>query len=683
MPRKTKTEVLRAKHEDALIEFDSIQGALRDERLQCLEDRRFYSIAGAQWEGDLGDQFENKPKMEVNKIHLSIIRIINEYRNNRITVDFVSKDGTEDDSLASTCDGLYRSDEQDSSAEEAYDNAFEEAVGGGFGAWRLRTEYEDEEDPEDDRQRIRIEPIYDADSSVFFDLGAKRQDKADATRCYVLTSMTPEAYREEFDEDPATWPKEIHQYEFDWATPDVVFVAELYEKEQVKENIYIWRMLDGSEERFTEDELEEQFERLTATGAQQVRIKKIKSTKIRKYIMSGSRILEDCGYISGKCIPIVPVYGKRWYIDNVERCMGHVRLSRDAQRLKNMQLSKLAEISALSTVEKPVFTAEQIVGHEVMWKEDNIKNYPYLLINPVMDQNGQEILSAPVAYTKPPVVPSAMAALLQITEEDMSDILGNQQNGEMINGNVSTETATLVQNRLDMQTYIYMSNMSKAMRRCGEIWLSMARDVFVEEGRRLKSTGLEGEISPVEILKPVVGDDGEIRYDNDLGKAKFDVVAQVGPSSSTKKASTVRALTNMIQFSDDPETRQVLSSMALLNMEGEGITDVKRYFRQKLIKMGVVTPTELEARQLQKELENAKPDAQEQYLQAAAQKELAEAAEKQANTIYKQAQADKARAETAETLVDIGDKKQDRAVRAIESLGERVSPPSFPSSPVE
>jgi hypothetical protein len=166
MARKTKEERLREIHNDAVLEFDSVQGALRDERLQCLQDRRFYSIAGAQWEGDLEDQFANKPKFEVNKIHLSVMRIINEYRNNRISVDFKAKNGMKDDKFADTCDGMYRADENDSVADEAYDNAFEEAVAGGFGAWRLRAEYEDDEDPDDDRQRIRIEPIFDADSSV-------------------------------------------------------------------------------------------------------------------------------------------------------------------------------------------------------------------------------------------------------------------------------------------------------------------------------------------------------------------------------------------------------------------------------------------------------------------------------------------------------------------------------------
>ena len=340
MARLSNDQRLANLHSEALTQFDDVQTALRDERLQCLQDRRFYSIAGAQWEGPLFDQYENKPKFEVNKIMLSVMRVINEYRNNRITVDFVSKDGQENDKMADVCDGLYRADEHASVADEAYDNAFEEAVGGGFGAWRLRTVYEDEENDEDDRQRIHIEPIFDADSSVFFDLQSKRQDKSDAKFCFVVTSMTRQAYKDTYNDSPSDWPKLIHQYEFDWCTPDVVYVAEYYKVEEKTQTIRIFRAIDGSEERYTPADFandETLEETLIAVGSVEVRQKRVKHKKVRKYVLSGGRVLEDAGYIAGKCIPIVPVYGKRWFVDNVERCMGHVRLAKDAQRLKNMQ----------------------------------------------------------------------------------------------------------------------------------------------------------------------------------------------------------------------------------------------------------------------------------------------------------------------------------------------------------
>ena len=672
MARPTKEQRLAAIHQEALTEFDNIQSALRDERLQCLQDRRFYSIAGAQWEGPLGEQFENKPKFEVNKIHLAVIRIINEYRNNRITVDFVSKEGKEYDKLADTCDGLYRADEQDSGAEEAYDNAFEEGVAGGFGAWRLRTVYENEEDEEDEKQRIRIEPIFDADSSVFFDLNAKRQDKADAKRCFVITSMTRQAYKDEWGDDPASWPKEVHQYEFDWLTPDVVFVAEYYRVEETRETVYVWETLNGEEERYKDADFEADEtleERLLAVGSREVRQKNIKRRRVRKYIMSGAKILEDCGYIAGKCIPIVPMYGKRWFVDNVERCMGHVRLAKDAQRLKNMQLSKLGEISALSSVEKPILTPEQVAGHQMMWADDNIKNFPYLLVNPITDANGNQAISGPIGYTKPPQIPQALAALLQITEQDMQDLLGNQQAGEELQPNISGKAVELVQNKLDMQTFIYMSNMSKAVKRSGEIWLSMAKDVLVEEGRKMKSIGPQNEMQSVELAKPVVNEKGEIEVENDLSEAEFDVNVDVGPSSSSKRAATVRALTGMASLTDDAETKQVLGAMAMMNMEGEGITEVRDYFRKKLLRMGVVKPTEEEQQTMAEEQANQQPDPNTQYLQAAADEATANATQARAKTILTVAQADETKAKTMKTLAEVDSSEQRQAMEVIEKFG--------------
>lgn len=657
MARPTKEQRLANIHAEALSDFDTIQSVLRDERLQCLQDRRFYSLAGAQWEGPLNDQFENKPKFEVNKVHLAVIRIINEYRNNKVTVDFVSKDGeVESDKLADVCDGLYRADEQDSVADEAYDNAFEEAVGGGYGAWRLRTEYEDDENEEDERQRIRIEPIFDADSSVFFDLGAKRQDKSDARCCFVLTSMTREAYMDEWGDDPSTWPKTIHQHEFDWESPDVVYVAEYYKVEDTTETIRIFRNIDGTEERyrnadFDADEMLE--ETLLATGSVEVRQRKVKRRRVHKYIMSGGGVLEDAGYIAGKNIPIVPVYGKRWFVDNVERCMGHVRLAKDAQRLKNMQLSKLGEISALSSVEKPILTPEQIAGHQVMWSEDNIKDYPYLLINPITGPNGEQTAGGPVAYTKSAAIPPALAGLLQATEQDMQDVLGNQQQADQIVSNISGKAVEMIQQRLDMQTFIYISNFSKAMKRCGEIWLSMAKDVYIEDERKMKIVSDDMDTDMIQIMKPTVEDSGKVSTANDLSRADFDVTVDVGPSSSSKRSATVRALTGMLAITSDPETQQVLQAMTMMNMEGEGIWEVRDFFRKKLLRLGVVKPTDAEKEELLAELHGKPEDPNAIFIKAAAEEAVAKASKARADVVETIADAELKRAKTAETISNI------------------------------
>jgi hypothetical protein len=666
MARPNKSEREAKVFDAAIAEFNRTQAACQDERRQCLEDRRFLSIPGAQWEGALGEQFANKPRFEVNKAQLGLIRIYNEYRNNRVIVDFRAKDGSQNEPLADMCDALFRADFQDSCGEEAADNAFEEACAGGFGAYRLCTEYENEDDPEDERQRIRFEPIYDADTSVFFDVDAKRQDKSDAKRAWVITAMTPEAFKAEYNQDPATWPKDNTAELFDWNTPNVVYVAEYYEVEKKTETHHVFIDMESEEVVYTADDLEDMSESgevegsvdagiamLAEQGTVKVREKRVKVRKVHKYIMSGNGILEDCGYIAGKNIPVIPVYGKRWYVNNVERMAGFVRFAKDAQRLKNMQLSLLAETSALSPIQKPILLPEQVLGHEVMWQQDNLKNYPYLLINPITDAEGNPMPSGPVGMTQPPQIPPALAALLQLTEQDMAEILGNNQQADKMVSNISGKAVEMIQQRTDMQAFIYMSNFAKAMRRCGEVWLSMAKEVYHEAGRKMKGLGEMGDVEGVELGKPMIGKDGKLRK-LDMSEADLDVYADVGPSFTSRRDAMARQLAGMMQVTQDPTDMKVLTSLMLFNMDGEGLGDVREFYRKQLVQLGVMQPSESDMEAAEAAAENAQPDPQAELVAALAAKEAALAGKAEADTAYTIARTRGEEADTMKTISEIG-----------------------------
>ena len=590
--------------------------------------------------------------------------MINQYRNNRITVDFIPKDGSPKDELAELCNGLFRADEKDSGAEEAYDNAFEEAVGGGFGAIRLRAELEDEDDYGNDMQRIRIEPIFDADSCVFFDLDAKRQDKSDAKHCFVIDSMTRLAFEEEWGEEApaASVSKQIYKIQYDWYTPDLVYIAEYYRIEKRKIKVFTYTTVDKQEQHYDEDDFKDDpglRSYLVSIGAKETGSKRMQQQRVHKYILSGNSILEDCGYLAGKYIPIVPVYGKRWFVDNIERCMGHVRLAKDAQRLKNMQLSKLAEISAMSPTKKPIFTPEQVAGHRTMWSEDNIKNYPYMLINPITDKDGNPMPAGPVSYIEPPDIPQALAAMLAQTDMDIEELLGNQREAEQLMSNVSGKAVELVQTQKDMQSFIYTSNFSKGVRRVGEIWLQMAKELYVEEDRSMKLVNGADENSTAKLMQPMANlEEGGTFVSNDISRAHLDVTVDVGPTSASRREATIQTLIGMMQMSGgDPETMKVLMAMAIMNMEGEGIADVREYFRQKLVQMGVLKPTDEEAEMMKKSEE---PTAEEKALEGMAEEAVAkgvkarvEAVETIAETEKINAEIELTKAKTAEILAEL------------------------------
>lgn len=696
---RTKSDRMATVWERAKMEFNRAYTPQSEVRLACLEDRRFCYVPSAQWEGSLETQFENRPRFEVNKLQGSVIRIFSEYRNNRISVMFRPADtatnGEESDMVA----GLFRSDEDASTAQEAYDNAFEEAVSGGIGAWRLVNVYEDESDADDDRQRIRMEPIYDADSSVFFNVDAKRQDKRDATRCWVLTSITKAEFNDKYGDaddraaqyasagtngkSPASFVAVKKLTEFDWFKPDVIYLAEYYEVEEKPRSIYTMLLqLTGDEQRvdggFTkadDDEAQQEIEKWEKLGYILARKRVVKSRRVHKYLMDGCGILEDYGFIAGENIPVVPVYGKRGFVDNTERIQGHIRLGKDVQRLYNMLVSTLADISAMSPREKPIFTPEQVQGHELRWAEDNSKNYPYQLVNPLLNQDGSIAQVGAVDRIAPPNVPPALAALIQLCGADIQEVTGAQNAGEQIVSNVSAKAVELVQNKIDMQSFIYMDNMGKAMRRCGEIWLSMARELYDEDDRPMRTLAQDGSEGAVTLNSPGVGKNGETVKSNSLQDTKYDVRVDVGPSFSSKRDSTVRALMGVMQFVQDPQTQQILMAYILENIDGEGLQDVRDYFRQQLVKAGVVPPNDEEKAQMEQaaqEAANAPPDANTVALTAQARDFNASATYKEAQTVQALANADKAHADAAKTLSDAHIDKLNTAMQMLAQIQQAV-----------
>lgn len=690
-----QTARLRAIHHQALKDFDDIQSAVQDERMMCLQDRRFCFIPGAQWEGSLGEQFENKPKFEMNKVAMAVTRAMGESRNNPVTVRFVSKDGAKSD-LADICNGLFRADEQDSRAIAAYNNAFEEAISGGFGSYRLRTEYENEEDEDDDRQRIRIEAIYDADSCVFFDLGAKDQEKADAKYCFVLTSMTPEAFKETYGIDPTSWDRSITDTQFDWCGPDLVYIAEYYRVETKSETIRVFKNLLGEEEKFSQDQFDESMEdideavtegdpvpmgleaELLAMGYVELRSKTVKRKKVHKYILSGQEVLEDCGYIAGKNIPIVPVYGQRRYIDGVERCQGIVRPNKDPQRLTNMQISQMAEQSSMGTNGIPIVTPEQMAGHAEEWASANQKNLAFLVLNTITDQSGNPMPAGPIAYTQPPQLKPAQAALIQIMDQNMKEMLGVDANQDKVLSNISGKAVELQQVARDVSLLIYFSNNAEGRRRGGEIWLGMAKDVYVEDDREMKSIGSQDQVTTVKLGGSTI-DKGGVVAEVDLTEADFDVAVEVGPASSSKRQAVQKLMMEMSSLPNmDTDTAQVLQLTALQNTEGEGVADVVEFARKKLVQKGIGKPTEEEAQAMAQA--QAEPDQQQEALRAMANQANAEATKARADVVKAIAETEKIKAQTMEIIAGIENDADEKTVQIIERLRGLVGgQPSIPN----
>ena len=186
-------------HERLLERIDADYEQSHDNQRQSYDDRRFCFVAGAQWDGDIGRQFAGRPKIEFNKVQLSVVRIYNEWAKNRFTVEFRPQNDVADSDTADNLQQLFRADERDSNADEAYSTAFMEGISGGIGAILLEAKYDDEDGDDDEYQRIHIKPIFEADTMVYWDANARRYDKADAKHVTIVSSMSKAQFEDKYN----------------------------------------------------------------------------------------------------------------------------------------------------------------------------------------------------------------------------------------------------------------------------------------------------------------------------------------------------------------------------------------------------------------------------------------------------------------------------------------------------
>lgn len=659
MSRKSKAQRLADIHALALQQFDDSWNATQDEREDATMDRLFVNQRGAQWAWANGS-FDNRVMMEIDHISGEVARIMNERDQNTVTATFMPKDGSDADELADALASRYRADTHDIQGIEARSTAFKGALEGGMGGRRLRAEYEN---GEDGPQRICLEPINDAESALFFDVNAKRKMKQDAMFAFQITPMTRAAFVTEHGEECADWPKnQTMPLNFPWFSPDFVYVAEYFLKEKGTETFRVFEGYGEEIKEYLEDDLDDdEIEILTATGFTEVEPRVEKIDRVRKYILNGAKVLSDDGIIPGTNIPLIPQYGYWTIIAGKELFRGYVRNKRDGQIAYNVQYSKVVETAAASGIEKPIFAPEQMLGHEHRWQNDNIENNAFMLINLMTDIQGNPIASGPLGYTKSPDIPPAVAALIQMTKQDMLDQAGNQQNTEMINPNVSGIAMEMAQGKADMRSAAFLTAEAEAEQRTAEIWQGMAADIYVEDGRKLKTLTEDGKRGSVMLGKKIFDSKtGEVKPEIDFSRSKMEVVVDVGPKSASKRSAVVRTITSMLPFAVDPMDQKKLLAFATMNMEGEGIQDLRDDARRTLLALGVVKPTKEEQAEIDAAKQPPQPDDQALLAQSLGKEAEAKAVKALADTQLAAAKTKQVEADTAKTLAEIpmADRKQ-------------------------
>lgn len=594
-----------------LSRFDRDWAASDEARTEATNDLFFSRIS--QWDDWLNEYTTLQYRGQFDVVRPVVRKLVAEMRQNPVDVLYKPKDGA-DPNAADILMGMYRTDMRHNTAKISVNVAVREQIEAGVGAWRLVTDYEDQ-DPTSNNQVIRRVPIHEACSHVVWDANAKQMDKSDAKHCTIISAMSKdgwEAFAEEHDldeEDIPTFQSPDSNWAFPWTTKDVYYVAEYYEVEEKKETVFIYQdpMTDEPVSYFKRD-INDVIDEIADRGLEKIGERKVKRRRVYKSLLTNTSILKDRELIAGEHIPIVPVFGEWSFAGDKEVYEGVVRLTKDGQRLRNMIMSFNADIVARSPKKKPFFFPEQIAGYEHMYSGTD--DYPYYLINRT-DENNGDLPVQPLGYYENPEVPQANAYMLEAATGAVKEVATLGVDSEAAGGQVAFDTVNQLNMRADLETYVFQDNLATAMRRDGEIYASMVNDIY-DVPRNVSMTLEDGSEKDVELLSQVVDfQTGRVVTLNDI-RGRYETYTDVGPSfQSMKNQNRSEILDLMSKVPPGTPEFQMLMLQYFTLLDGKGVELMREYANRQLVTMGLKKPETPEEQQWLAQAQQSKEGQQD------------------------------------------------------------------------
>jgi len=604
MAKKTDDELLRLARD----RFELCQEGEADIREKADKDIKFDN--GEQWEKEELSDRKGRPCPVINKVAGTNKQILGDARQNRPKIKVRPVDSGSDPFLAEVFTGLIRNIENVSDAESAYDYGHECAVRGGYGHWRVLTEYEDDSFD----QQIKIKRLHNP-FSVYFDPASVEQDYSDAKYCFITDELTKEEFEAQYpDADQVDW-ENTEQAALSWIEGKKIRIAEYWWKEQVKRHLF--ELADG---RVIEIKKPEIFDQPETPPSQQMdpatgqiveipgqpasrwvfgdgmpeplqfrRERAVKGEQIKWAKLTGSQVLEGPQDWAGKYIPVVRELGEEVWIDGQRVLRSATRHAMDPQRLYNWGAANAIEVLAMGPKQPYLVTAKQVEGYEQEWSRAFRRPAPYLTYN-----------SDPTAGGIPQrqsldVSTNGITGFLMVASDDIKSTTGLFDASLGKQGNETSGRAIIARQREgDTATYVFADNQAKAIRYTGKILVDLIPRIYDTErvvrliGDDLKKSMGQGEqqqqitVAPdgmsawvkVNIIDPATGK----VIANDLSAGKYDVVVDAGPGYMTRRMEAADAMVQLAQIA--PQALPVLIPRIAKSLDWPDAIEISEEIKQ-------------------------------------------------------------------------------------------------------
>lgn len=630
MPRKSKSAIGAEIVAEVKQFMEDSEGADTTEREYMANDLRFVYDENGQWDKQTLNARSGRPSYSYNRVLGAINQVIGEQRMFRPQLSIDGVDGDSDPELAEIYEGLIRNIEARSDAESTYDMAFKYAVAGGYGAWRIVTDYHDELTFDQD---ICIKPIHNP-FTVYFDPLSQDPCKRDQMRCVIAERVSKEFYTAKYGKESVDIMSSRDSK--GWCDEKGVRIAEFFKKVPVTKEIAL--MSDGRTVPYDDDLKAIEGELEATEGAATVKkTRKVQTFNVEWWKVDGLNVLEGPITYEWRYIPVVKLPGRYINIEGEQKTQSLIRHAKDAQKTYNYNRTTMAETVANAPRQPYMTTPAMIKGYEKMWAGAGAENRPYLLYNP--DPKAPNMGPARVTAAE---VPNALVALAAQDADDIKQATGFFDASLGRQGNeISGKGIQARQRQADVGSYEFYDNLKKAIKLTGDILVDMIPHVYDTE-RTVRILGLDGQ----EEFKKINAYDEASDKTYDLSMGRYDVTVDIGPTFSTQREESFQTL--LEAASTMPVVAEIAPDLIMKNLDVPGGDELVERLRKKLIAQGIVEPNE-------DEMEEIKPPAPDPVQEALVKSENSKA---ELNT----AKAAKTQAETVEIVKSLPTKlKQDEA----------------------
>ena len=523
-----------------------------------------------QWEPELAAERASarRPRLTVNKIVTFVNQVVNDQRQNRPGINISPVGAKSDVELAQMYRGLIKAIERDSDAELAYDTAFESAVDIGWGFWRYDVQYAE---IGSFRRKIVIQPINDT-MAVYLDPDAQLPEGSDAKWCFITEWMTRDDFKRQYPGVPVTnWEQgaEGDRYR-NWADDQHVRVAEYFETEIDKRTLV---MLANGHVGF-EDELPADVVARSQAGAERFQV--IDEREVECPRVTWCKMVANCIIPGteqewiGSSIPIVRTIYERVMLNGKAKWSGIIERMLDPQRMYNYWVSQETETLALAPKAPWQIAEGQDAGYEDEYATAN------QVPNPVVHYR-------PVSLGGHPVPPPQRLVSQTQTQGFIAAKQGAQQDMMAVSGirfdatpqeRLYDESGKALReiNRIgDLGTFHGIDNLSRAMRRGGEILLELIPKIY-DEAQIVTILGEDEKeqmvridpTAPQAVGQMPMGQGQKVMRIFNPNVGKYSVTVTIGPNFKTQREEAVDGMLRFLEVV--PQAAPLIMDVIARNM---------------------------------------------------------------------------------------------------------------------